>query len=148
MTTGFHWQFGVVAGASSVVAPAGVEIRNLSGTADQINDTTNGIVAQSGAPHAVNGQTGSTISFNAYGATTSGGAPTSWLWVATAIDNSAGLVTSSVPTGPSTQNWSGITFSIAGSPSGGDMAIYEIELRAQNGAGIAAIQFELLLVYA
>lgn len=149
--TGFHWQLGVVQGGASgsVSAPSGARVENAGGTANRVSYTESGggsgTVEPLGLPVASIG--GNTVSISAYGDTTGGGTPTSWQWAITVNDNSAGLVTSSTPTPPSTQNWTGANFTINGRAGFGDVAEYELEVTATNSGGNSVATFTLVFVF-
>ena len=146
---GLHWQFGVVqSGASvSVSAPTGARIEDSGGNADKVNFSASGGgsgTIDNANPLDISSLLGQTISISAYGDTTGGGTVTGWSWSITVVDNGAGLVTSSTPTPPSTQNWTGANFTINGSGRSGEIAIYELGLTAGNSAGSDSVAFELV----
>tara|TARA_R100001463_G_scaffold79694_1_gene134100 strand:- start:838 stop:1302 length:465 start_codon:yes stop_codon:yes gene_type:complete len=143
--------FGTVAttAAVSVSAPSGARVEDASGTNGQVSYTESGggsgQIGAMGLPLV--GMEGNTVSISAYGDTTGGGTPTSWQWAITVNDNSAGLVTSSTPTPPSTQNWTGANFTINGRPSFGDGAEYELQVTATNSGGSSVATFTLNLIF-
>lgn len=144
--------FGTAATAAvSVSAPTGARLEDSSGNADKVSYSASGgatgVIVNSN-PLVVSLILGQTISISAYGDTTGGGTVTSWQWGITVIDNGAGLVTSSTPTPPSTQNWTGANFTTNGSARGGEAAIYELEITATNSGGSSNATFELIFIVA
>lgn len=139
--------FGSVAtAAAAVAAPSGARVEDSGGNADQVSYTESGggsgqIVTEEYLAVASIG--GNTVSISAYGDTTGGGTPTSWQWAITVNDNGAGLVTSSTPTPPSTQNWTGANFTINDRANFGDTAEYELQVTATNSGGSSAATFTL-----
>ena len=136
--------------AVSITAPSGTHIQNAGGTTDEIDFSISGGgpsgVIQNGVPLDCTGQAGNTITVAAYGDTTGGSSPTGWRWGITVVDNSAGLISSAPPTPPTTQNWTGMQFTIAGSISSGMVAIFELSVEASNSAGNDSATFEVLFL--
>lgn len=149
--TGFHWQLGVVQGGASVSvsAPSGARVEDSGGNANKVNYSASGGSSgtiDNGNPFDVSSLLGQTISISAYGDTTGGGTVASWSWGLVVVDNGAGLVSSSAPTPPSTQNWTGANYTINGGARGGEMAIFELQITATNSGGSSQGAFELVFL--
>jgi hypothetical protein len=148
---GFHWQLGVVQGGASVSvsAPTGARVEDSGGNADKVNFSASGGgsgTIDNGNPLDISSLLGQTISISAYGDTTGGGTVASWSWGIVVVDNGAGLVVSSTPTPPSTQNWTGANYAINFSSRSGEMAIFELQITATNSGGSSQGAFELVFI--
>ena len=148
---GLHWQFGVVqnAVASGPAAVSDLYIKDDAGTGATgdgnskftktiggsatnnisvldglVNDPDPSIPAQFAAGDAI------TVGLNS-GFT---GTAVSYAWTITTVDNSQGLVSSLSATSATSADFDPV-FTITGSLSGGEAAIYEIELEVTNAGG-------------
>ena len=138
---GLHWQFGVVqnAVASGPAAVSDLYIKDDAGTGatgdgnSKFTKTIGGSATHNQVvldPFIVSASNVITVGLNS-GFT---GTAASYAWTIVEIDNGLGLVSSLSATSATSADFDPV-FTITGSLSGGEAAIYEIELAVTNAGG-------------